>query len=94
MTIKVNVFLLTSEGQYTSNTKTFVIIILLITLLLKVDMIYTCSSSFKQLDLKFKRSPYIPVFLRIIYRIESCKQKGHDAKSKTINREATRRITC
>lgn len=54
MTIKVNVFLLTSEGQY--NTKTFVIIILLITLLLKVDMIYTCSSSFKQLDLK--KSPY------------------------------------
>lgn len=64
MTIKVNVFLLTSEGQY--NTKTFVIIILLITLLLKVDMIYTCSSSFKQLDLKYKKSPYIPVFLRII----------------------------
>lgn len=89
MAIKVYVFLLTSEGQY--NTKTFVIIILLITLLLKVDMIY--SSSFKQLDLKFKRSPYIPVFLRIIYRIESCKQKGHDAKSKTINREDTRRIT-
>lgn len=54
MAIKVNVFLLTSEGQY--NTKTFVIIILLITLLLKVDMIYTCSSSFKQLDLK--KSPY------------------------------------
>lgn len=52
MTIKVNVFLLTSEGQY--NTKTFVIIILLITLLLKVDMIY--SNSFKQLDLK--KSPY------------------------------------
>lgn len=52
MTIKVNVFLLTSEGQY----NTFVIIILLITLLLKVDMIYTCSSSFKQLDLK--KSPY------------------------------------